>query len=114
LTNINICRKSIYIESFDGAVIRDVLIFNEPNKLIPDETSSTHWTLTARIFFDSASEEEKGTLSITRVGTEKVTSVPVTLTSLVSNQSQEVTIIIPVNILLLLNSVRCYKALEQR
>jgi len=76
-----LCRKNIYIEGLDGAVIRDVLIFNEPNTDNPGETDSTLWNLTARVYFETASEMEEGTLTIKRAGTDDSVSIPVSITS---------------------------------
>jgi len=96
-------RKSIYIEGLDGAVIRDVLIFNTPNKAIPDETSSTQWNLTARVYLDKASNTETGTLSITRVGSGVTMKVPVTFATNDYPEFQDMTLIIPVSEVLGLN-----------
>jgi hypothetical protein len=90
-------RKDIYIQSFNGAVIRDVLIFNQPNRSVPDETDATVWEITAQVYFDTASENETGMLTIRRddeLGQNA--SVPVRLSS--TQTSKSVKLLIPVRI----------------
>jgi hypothetical protein len=90
-------RKNIYIEGLDGAVIRDVMIFNNPNNNAPDETDSTLWDLTARVYFETASESEDGTLTIRRAGTNQSVSVPVTVSANDLDPFKDVTIIVRVS-----------------
>ena len=84
------------MEGLDGAVIRDVMIFNSVNKDIPDETDATEWTLTARVYFDVVSADETGTLSLTRAGTTESAKIPVRLSAKALNDPQDVSIVVPV------------------
>ncbi|ODN02454.1 Beta-mannosidase [Orchesella cincta] len=51
---------------YNGAIIRDVMIFSTPSKPVPDETAATQWNVTARIYYDSVSDSE-ATLTFHRV-----------------------------------------------
>lgn len=99
-----VSRKNIYIEGIDTAVIRDVLIFTTPNKPIPDETAETEWALTARVYFDVARNDERGTLTLRRISPGMSNSNPHPVRTTVSlssrggsdDESQDIVIIIPV------------------
>lgn len=43
------------------------MIFYAPSKEIPDETPSTYWSVTARVYYDSATDET-GSLVFHRIG----------------------------------------------
>lgn len=65
-----ICRKDIYIDAYNGAVLRDVMIFSTPSKSIPDETADTQWNVTARVYYDSAADQE-AVLTFHRIGSRE-------------------------------------------
>jgi len=56
----------MYIQGINSAVIRDVTIFLDPMKKIPDETTDTLWKLTAKVYFDKIAGQN-GNLRISRV-----------------------------------------------
>ncbi|CAL8069236.1 unnamed protein product [Orchesella dallaii] len=66
--------KSIYIEGYTGAVIRDVMIFSKPSKPVPDDTATTQWEVTARVYYDCDTEDQSAKFTFWRQnsnGTEK-------------------------------------------
>ncbi|CAL8069239.1 unnamed protein product [Orchesella dallaii] len=71
--------KNIYIEAYNGAIIRDVMIFSEPNQSVPDESNATTWTVTARVYYDSGIDEEVD-LSFERVDSTVATTTKVNIT----------------------------------
>ncbi len=99
----------MFIEGFDGAVIRDVLILTDTNQSEPDETDDTVWNLTARVYFDVAPTNEIGTLTLKRLGSKDAVSVPVRLSSRVNNDPQDVTVTLKVRILMNLKKKRFSK-----
>lgn len=65
-------RKDIYIEGYNGAIIRDVLIFSTSSQVPPDETADTHWNVTARVYYDCATEGKPAILKFRRSGSQEV------------------------------------------
>ena len=80
----------------DGAVIRDVMIFNSASKPMPDETNDTTWNLTARVYFDVASEMENGTLTFARVNSTEKIQIPVQFSTNALDEPQDLTLVVPV------------------
>jgi hypothetical protein len=70
----------VYLQGFDSALIRDVLIFNTArNPLtgdVPDETVNTTWDLQAKVYF-AAATSSSGSLTFRSVDTGNSVTVPV-------------------------------------
>ncbi|ODM87400.1 Beta-mannosidase, partial [Orchesella cincta] len=64
--------KNIYVEAYNGAIIRDVMIFSTPSKPVPDETADTEWEVTARVYYDSG-VDGPAALTFKRNGSAPVT-----------------------------------------
>lgn len=64
--------KNIYIQGYSSAVMRDVMIFPKPSKEIPDDHDE--WTVTARVYYDSAVENEEAKFEFYKPGGTKLST----------------------------------------
>ncbi|KAJ6635884.1 Beta-mannosidase, partial [Pseudolycoriella hygida] len=89
--------KDIYIEGRNDAVVRDVLVFTKSNTQQPDETDSTSWKLTARVYFDLTSVRDAGFLNLQRLDGEFSTSIAISFANetILSGIYRDISIDIP-------------------